>query len=175
MYTKTRANMKQRKSRTSIRFGLIATLLLALALALAACSSSDAPDEDHAAEVSEEHGHEEEEHAGTEAHGIPEDAAAVPNPIAASEESVAMGAEVFATNCVACHGETGMGDGPSAAGLDPKPADLSEHHVQDLSDGALFYVVHNGVEGTAMPAWMDVLGEDDIWHVVNFLRTFEHD
>jgi len=160
--------------KSSHRLG-IGLLLLLLALALVACSSSASPDEDQVTDVSEEHGHEEEEHEGSEAHGIPEDAAAVSNPIAASAESVALGAEVFATNCVACHGETGMGDGPSAAGLDPKPANLAEHHVQDLSDGALFYIIHNGVQGTAMPAWKDVLGEEDIWHLVNFIRTFHHD
>jgi hypothetical protein len=57
-----------------------------------------------------------------------------------------------------------MGDGPLAAGLDPKPADLSERHAQDLFDGALFYVIHNGVEGIAMPAWKDALGEEDMWY-----------
>lgn len=169
--------MNRFTARKSSHWSGIVLLLLLLALALIGCSSSAAPDEDQVADVSEEHGHEEEAHghAGADAHSIPEDAAAVPNPIAASAESVALGAQVFATNCVACHGETGMGDGPSAAGLDPKPANLSEHHVQDLSDGALFYVIHNGVPETAMPAWKDVLGEEDIWHVVNFLRTFHHE
>ena len=35
------------------------------------------------------------------------------------------GAEDFATYCAACHGSTGKGDGPSAAGLSRKPADLT--------------------------------------------------
>lgn len=35
------------------------------------------------------------------------------------------GAEDFATFCAACHGLDGTGNGPSAAGLDRKPADLT--------------------------------------------------
>lgn len=35
------------------------------------------------------------------------------------------GREDFATFCAACHGTSGRGDGPAAAGLDRKPADLT--------------------------------------------------
>jgi mono/diheme cytochrome c family protein len=35
------------------------------------------------------------------------------------------GAEDFATFCAACHGASGRGDGPAAAGLDRTPADLT--------------------------------------------------
>ncbi len=38
---------------------------------------------------------------------------------------VPSGAEDFATFCAACHGAGGKGDGPAAAGLDRRPADLS--------------------------------------------------
>jgi mono/diheme cytochrome c family protein len=38
-----------------------------------------------------------------------------------SEETVARGRELFRANCTSCHGEAGMGDGPSAATLIPKP------------------------------------------------------
>src|SRR4051794_5762629 len=39
--------------------------------------------------------------------------------------SVARGAEVYQANCASCHGGAGMGDGPLARGLEPKPADLA--------------------------------------------------
>jgi mono/diheme cytochrome c family protein len=35
------------------------------------------------------------------------------------------GSEDFAAFCTACHGVSGKGDGPAAAGLDRKPADLT--------------------------------------------------
>jgi mono/diheme cytochrome c family protein len=41
------------------------------------------------------------------------------------ERDAPSGAEDFATFCAACHGAGGKGDGPAAAGLDLKPADLT--------------------------------------------------
>lgn len=35
------------------------------------------------------------------------------------------GSEDFVTFCAGCHGTSGQGDGPAAAGLDRKPADLT--------------------------------------------------
>ncbi len=34
--------------------------------------------------------------------------------------------EIYLANCAACHGSEGKGDGPLAAGLDPRPADLTQ-------------------------------------------------
>ena len=106
-------------------------------------------------------------------HDVPDEAAAVPNPIAADADSIASGAALYATNCAICHGESGEGDGPAAAGLAMAPADLHAGHVQGLSDDALFYIITHGRPDTAMPAWENVLIEEQRWHVVNFLRTFQ--
>lgn len=105
------------------------------------------------------------------AHGIPDDAAARENPISADAASITRGAELFQTTCAVCHGPEGQGDGPGAAALNPKPANLSADHVQGNSDGALFYTISNGVPGTAMVAWSQQYSEEDRWNLVNFLRT----
>jgi len=42
-----------------------------------------------------------------------------------AEPEVPTGAADFTTFCAACHGATGVGNGPLAAGLDLKPADLT--------------------------------------------------
>ena len=107
------------------------------------------------------------------AHNVPDEAAAVPNPFADDDESLATGAELYALNCAVCHGESGEGDGPAAAGLAMAPSDLHEAHVQGNSDGALFYIISHGKPETPMPAWENVLDEDERWFVVNFLRTFQ--
>lgn len=106
------------------------------------------------------------------AHAVPEEAMAVRNPVAATQDSIAAGAAIFAQNCAVCHGPDGEGDGPGAAGLEIKPANLNEDHVQDLTDGGLFYIITHGRAGTAMPAWESTLSEEQRWQVVNFIRTF---
>ncbi len=106
------------------------------------------------------------------AHDVPEDAAAVPNPVEANDESMAAGEQLYATSCAVCHGETGLGDGPGAAGLEKPPANLNEGHVQGLTDGALFYIISHGKPDTPMPAWENILDEEQRWQVVNYLRTF---
>lgn len=106
---------------------------------------------------------------------VPEEAAAVPNPFEATAENISAGAELYAVSCAVCHGETGEGDGPGAGGLEIPPSDLHDDHVQDLTDGALFYVITHGKPGTPMPAWDKVLSEDERWFVVNFIRTFGAD
>ncbi|NHB78489.1 cytochrome c [Rhodobacter calidifons] len=41
------------------------------------------------------------------------------------KERAPTGAEDYASYCAACHGAGGKGDGPAAAGLDRRPADLT--------------------------------------------------
>ncbi len=155
-------------------------LLVALSMLLVACGGTEATEvpptevveDEHVDEHMDDHGHEPDDHMAG-AHDVPEEAAAVPNPFAGDDDSTAAGADLYAGNCAVCHGETGAGDGPGAAGLDPPPSDLSEGHVQGLSDGALFYIISHGRPDTPMPAWENVLDEDQRWHVVNFLRTFQ--
>jgi mono/diheme cytochrome c family protein len=160
--------------------------LLFLMILFAACSGQAAPTPtleptEAPAEVEEEHvddehmdegehSHDSSDHMAS-AHGVPEEAAAVPNPISDTEDSVTAGGEIFTTNCTECHGAEGRGDGSSAASLETKPADLTADHVQELSDGALFYIISHGKPETPMPAWEGVLEEGDRWNVVNFLRT----
>lgn len=130
---------------------------------------------DEAAEHDEQMGHM--EGGGHEdmaaAHNVPEKYATMENPIEATDRSIARGAELFQATCAVCHGTTGHGDGVGAAGLDPKPANLSEDHVQGNPDGALFYTISKGVPGTAMVAWESQISEEDRWNLVNFVRTIE--
>ncbi len=51
---------------------------------------------------------------------------AIPLALAACvDKEEPTGSEDFVTFCAGCHGTSGQGDGPAAAGLDRKPADLT--------------------------------------------------
>lgn len=103
---------------------------------------------------------------------IPEEFASLTNPVAADEESLARGKEIFTTNCVVCHGEGGMGDGPSAVNLDPQPVAIA-HTSQMMSDAYLFWrITEGGVPfETAMIPYGGILDEQARWDVINYVRS----
>lgn len=92
------------------------------------------------------------------------------NPVEADEVSIQRGSELYNVNCIPCHGETGMGDGVIGTFFTNKPANLTASNVQSLSDGAIFLVISNGVEGR-MPPLNENLNVRERWDVVNFIRT----
>jgi mono/diheme cytochrome c family protein len=62
-----------------------------------------------------------------------------------SAEAVAEAKNVFQMRCVICHGETGKGDGPGAASLDPKPRNYSDKAWQaSVTDDDLKQVIVKG-------------------------------
>lgn len=103
---------------------------------------------------------------------IPAEYAGLANPIAADEASLGRGAESYTLYCATCHGESGMGDGPAGAALDPAPAPIA-HTSQMLPDGYLFWRITEGGAHfeTAMPVWQEVLDEDARWNVINYMRS----
>ena len=102
----------------------------------------------------------------------PDDQALLRNPFPPDPASLQTGGSVYERSCQTCHGAFGRGDGPGGAGLDPPPADLVVH-VPLHSERDLFRFVHDGVPGTSMAPLGDRLTDEDIWHVINYIRTFE--
>jgi len=91
------------------------------------------------------------------------------NPVPPTEQSVRLGWRLYRAHCAVCHGPAGHGDGPAAASLVPRPVDL--RRTARMSDAVLFTRITEGLPGTAMPAFRDVLTDEERWHVVNYLRV----
>ena len=85
--------------------------------------------------------------------------------------SVANGLTLYAEHCAVCHGTEGYGDGPAAAGLRPRPSDLTAKHTADHTAGDLFWWLTHGKEGTAMPGFQDRLSEEERWDLINVVRV----
>ncbi|MCL4370685.1 MAG: c-type cytochrome [Chloroflexi bacterium] len=101
----------------------------------------------------------------------PVEADALQNPIPLTSESIAAGQQLFVRHCAQCHGELGKGDGPAVKGLNDKPADLTQPYMREVADGEIFWVVGNGWYG--MPAFKHDLNEEEIWKLVNFVRSLQ--
>lgn len=106
----------------------------------------------------------------------PEEYASLTNPLANDPAAVKAGEQTYNTFCLTCHGAEGKGDGPAAAPLDPKPANLADPDMMSmLSDGYLFWRVSEGGAmepfNSAMIAWEASLSEDQRWEVISYIRT----
>ena len=96
------------------------------------------------------------------------------NPVAADAASIAAGQALYAKYCRACHGATGLGDGPGAAALkDVKPANLADATWDHgSSDGEIFTVIQKGIPPRlAMNAFEGRLNDTQIWNIVNYVKS----
>jgi len=82
--------------------------------------------------------------------------------------------------CSACHGESGIGDGPAAVALNPKPRNYTDCAVMSKkSDAELFKVIKQGGQGKdvepklspLMVAFESQLNDKEIWDIVAFIRS----
>jgi len=93
------------------------------------------------------------------------------NPLPGTGQSLAQGKKIYDTHCLKCHGPKGAGVGSSTDSLKTLPGDLSDKRRMSLyTDGTLFWKTYVG--RGEMPPWQLALSEEEIWHVVNYLRTF---
>ena len=93
--------------------------------------------------------------------------------MAASPESVTRGEALFVNRCAGCHGRKGDGKGPNSLDIQPKPRNLrNSFFVNSVDDKRLFESIQYGVQGTAMPPWIDYgLTNNDVGDLVNFIRS----
>jgi sulfur oxidation c-type cytochrome SoxX len=95
------------------------------------------------------------------------------NPVTTSAASMKHGEEIFLQRCTGCHGRKADGKGPNSLDISPKPRNLRNHpFVQSVPDKRLFESVLYGVQGTAMPSWIDYgLSNNDVGDIVNFIHS----
>jgi putative copper export protein/mono/diheme cytochrome c family protein len=96
------------------------------------------------------------------------------NPAPFQATVVQRGEALFQTHCAVCHGPAGRGDGPGATGLNPQPADLTAAHVDDHTDGDLFWWLTYGIAGTAMPSFEHTLSDSERWELIRYVRSLRH-
>jgi mono/diheme cytochrome c family protein len=93
-----------------------------------------------------------------------------PNPFSPSPEVLNEARAHFADHCAICHGNDGSGKTEIGQNLYPKPPDMRLPATQNLTDGEVYYVIHNGIRLTGMPAWGGPGKDDDSWKLVAFIR-----
>jgi mono/diheme cytochrome c family protein len=92
------------------------------------------------------------------------------NPFAPTAEVLSEARAHFADHCATCHGNDGSGKTEIGQNLYPKTPDLRQSQTQNLTDGQIYYIIHNGIRLTGMPAWGGPGKDDDTWKLVLFIR-----
>lgn len=100
----------------------------------------------------------------------PEDAAKV-NPVKPTAESLAKGKKMYGYDCAMCHGKDGDGKGDMASDYKNVTDFTNPEALKNRTDGELFYITRNG-KGENMPPEGDRAKNDDIWNMVNYIRSF---
>ena len=88
-----------------------------------------------------------------------------------SDAAANAGRGIYTQNCAACHGLEGEGNGPNSISLEKKPANFTRGFYKQYPDAFWFYRVSEGVTGTRMPRFNEILTEEERWYLVAYLKT----
>jgi mono/diheme cytochrome c family protein len=94
------------------------------------------------------------------------------NPVAANAQSITAGRAAYQKYCRFCHGPDGLGDGPSAP-KGSKPSNLTDAEwSRGSTDGEIFIVLRDGAGPKfEMKGFKGRMTDQDMWHVVNYIRS----
>jgi mono/diheme cytochrome c family protein len=93
------------------------------------------------------------------------------NPVKATAAGLAQAKKLYGYDCAMCHGKSGDGQGDLAEDMKLKLRDWRDSaSLKDMTDGEMFYIIGKG-KGQ-MPAGEQQMKPDEIWMMVNYLRSF---
>lgn len=101
--------------------------------------------------------------------------AAYPVPLAPKESpDLARGRQLYETQCSACHGPQGAGDGPAARTLDPPPIAFTDHErARERTPFSYYQIITQGVTGTSMTGFAG-LPDADRWALAFYAGTLPY-
>lgn len=139
-------------SMNSVKFCLI---LLAVAISVACGQTAPPPN------------------ATIAATNVPQAVTSTPASTAKPVDEIAAAANIYTTNCMICHKDSGKGGRLTMEGKSINPDDLTTAKMKGLTDEKLKGYVINGIPEEGMPAFKDKLSGDEIEAVIRHVRTLQ--
>jgi len=95
-------------------------------------------------------------------HNAPASAKAMKNPYEGQAAAIAAGRQLYARNCLSCHGKTGGGTGNVPSLIDGK--------LETTAPGEVFWFITKGDKDNGMPSWAQ-LPENQRWQIVSYVKS----
>jgi mono/diheme cytochrome c family protein len=94
-----------------------------------------------------------------------------PPPDYQTSTSIVAGRYLYAADCASCHGQSGTDFTPAGRGMSPRAVALNSATVHAYSDRELFSIIGEGIRFTGMPGFAGAETNDQIWNLVDYLRS----
>ncbi len=91
--------------------------------------------------------------------------------LAYSDASANMGEILLTVECSSCHGKDGRTPTHIGESMYPRVPDLGSAETQKWSDAELFWIIQHGVRLSGMPGFKKFNTDEQVWHLVHFIRT----
>jgi mono/diheme cytochrome c family protein len=98
----------------------------------------------------------------TKFHDAPASAQLAKNPYAGQQDAAQAGKELYARDCLSCHGQLGHGTGNVPSLVDGK--------LNSVRPGEVFWFITRGDKENGMPAWASLPAKQR-WQVVTYLES----
>jgi len=96
----------------------------------------------------------------------------IDNPVPSTDDNLIEGLKIYTMNCAGCHGGIDRKPVPFGRSFYPPAPNLILYPLDD-PEWHVYYIVHNGVRYTGMPAWSKTLSDPDLWKVTAFLTRLD--
>lgn len=97
----------------------------------------------------------------------------VTNPSPDTQETLLAGAKLYGSRCGVCHGTPADHDSKLGMAFYPPAPQFFGDDPPDMKENENFYIIKHGVRMTAMPAWTDLLNDQQIWQTVALLKHID--
>jgi mono/diheme cytochrome c family protein len=98
-------------------------------------------------------------------------AAKIKDPVKATAESIEAGKTAYNKYCKFCHNDGGTGNGALAPKDSHPPNLIDAQWDHGSTDGEIFTNIKDGIPDSKMKAMKEKMKDEDIWNVVNYLRS----